>query len=308
MARLIKFKTKIEEGELFNRWLDNRFKRNKNVLTAITGPTGSSKSYQDLRRAELWYKFKFNKEFPTENICFSVGEVIRRLKDLHKGSILIFEEAGANLGSLDFQNRVSKLFTYVLQSFRSMNVALFFNLPYLSMLNKSARMLIHVHFQTCGIDQEKKLAKSKAFFIQINQQTGKVYPKYLRARVNGKVRTIKRFNYNLPSVKLIESYERKKIRFVSNLTSDFIKELDEIEKDQLRRMGRKELTYPQRLAFEDQVLGLTIKASAKKRGKSHNAIWTARQQIKKKGYSQELIEIAKENPKNHLYNPYPITI
>ena len=243
MARLMKVGSNVEEGLIFNKWLDNRMKKNKNVLSAITGATGSSKSYQDLRRAELWYEYKFNKPFPYENICFSVGEVMKRISsgELKKGEIIIFEEAGANLGSLDFQDKVSKLFTYVLQSFRSMNIIVFFNLPFLSMLNKSARMLIHVQFVTCGINHKKKVGKSKGYFLQVNQSTGKVYSKYLRIRVDGRMRTIKRFNYKLPSKDLIKDYETKKKAFLDNLNKGFYMEINQKEKKKLDKLSSEKL-------------------------------------------------------------------
>ena len=68
---------------------------------------------------------------------------MKRLSDkdpktkLRKGELLIFEEAGANMGSLDFQNKVSKVFSYVLQSFRSLNIGILFNLPVEGSLSKS---------------------------------------------------------------------------------------------------------------------------------------------------------------------------
>ena len=96
---------KIKEGEVFNRWLYNRMiVNNQNVLGAEVGSTGSSKSYRDLRKAELWYDFYFNEPFPPENIHFCIRTLMRRLSSgkIRKGEILILEEAGTNLGSLDF--------------------------------------------------------------------------------------------------------------------------------------------------------------------------------------------------------------
>jgi len=199
--RLFKTKGEWKEGEIFNRWMHSRMiKKNKNVLTATTGPTGSGKSYQDLRKVELWYNHYFKKQIPNENCCFSISEVMRRLssKELVKGDALILEEAGANLGSLDFQNKVSKLFTYVLQTFRSLNIALFFNLPYLSMLNKQARMLIHVQFVTCGIDNKTGVSKCKAYFRQINQSSGKIYEKRFRIKSNGRSAPVRKIRYSMP--------------------------------------------------------------------------------------------------------------
>jgi len=298
MARLIKSKDEIKEGEIFNKWLRNRvIINNKNVLAAITGPTGSSKSYQDLRRAECWYREQFDEEFPAENICFSVGAVMRRISDknLKKGEVIIFEEAGANLGSLDFQNKVCKLFTYVLQTFRSLNIILFFNLPYLSMLNKSARLLIHVHFQTCGIDFNNKVAKSKGMFRQVNQSSGKVYNKYLRIKHNGKIRIIKRFNYNLPSKRLINIYESKKKKFVTDMNVDFVRELDIIEREKDRKMLRPNLTEIQRETYDLLIEhNGNVEKVAEARGKNTRTIYSIIECIKRRGYALKFDKIAKE--------------
>jgi DNA-binding CsgD family transcriptional regulator len=253
---LLQLKGNIPEGEVFNKWLYNRLiVNNKNVLSVITGQTGSGKSYQDLRRAELWYKYHFNEELPPENVCFSILEAMNIISSgkLRKGEIIILEEAGTSLGSLDFQNRICKLFTYVLQSFRSMNIAIFFNLPYLSMLNKQARMLLHVHFQTHGINLSTKTAKSKCFFRQVNQDTGKVYNKYLRIKHNGRTQTLKRFNYTIPSQELIDVYEDKKDRFLGDITHDFSKEIASIIN---KRKMRGDLTELQREALELRKKGM----------------------------------------------------
>jgi len=282
-----KERERSKEGIIFNRWLYNRMiKSNKNVLSAVTGPTGSAKSYQDLKRAELWYRYHFNEEFPRENICFSVSEVIRRVssKKLRKGEILIFEEAGANLGSLDFQNKVCKMFTYVLQSFRSMNIAIFFNLPYLSMLNKQARLLIHVHFMTKDIDQKKKLSKSKGFFRQVNQSNGKVYSKYMWSRVNNKITQVKEFSYSLPSKQLIKTYELKKLNFLSKMTYDFGQELDKIEHERNKKEWRKDLTEKQARVYELAQQGLVQREIGKIMETSTSNICEHLQAIRKKGY------------------------
>ena len=278
-----------EEGVIINRWLENRLKRNKNVLAVTTGPTGSSKSYQDLRKAELWYRYYFNEDFPAENICFSIAEVMERLSSgkLRKGDILILEESGINLGSLDFQNRISKLFTYVLQSFRSLNIIVLFNLPYLSMLNKSARLLIHVQFVTCGIDFQKKIAKSKAYFRQINQDSGKVYNKFMRIKIGRMSRTIKKFNFSLPSKRLQIAYERKKANFISEFTQEFTKQTRIAEQDKVYGMRRKTLTIFQLKTYKRYLDGYTYEQIAKEDGVSIATIKRRLDACKKKGYSLE---------------------
>jgi len=277
----------FEEGELLNRWINNRMIRNnKNILTATTGPTGSAKSYQDLRKAELWYKFHFKKPFPAENICFSIAEIMTRLSsgELKKGEILILEEAGTNMGSLDFQNKVCKLFTYVLQSFRSMNIGIFFNLPHLSMLNKQARILIHIQFETCGINYTDKTSKCKAFFRQVNQNTGKIYNKYLRIKKGGVVVPVKRFNYSLPTKELIDIYEKKKFKFVHKLSEDFSRELEQKRREEEYKLSRNDLTEIQQEIYDDLAKGFSVKEIANRRQCDLTNIYKTLQRIKKKGF------------------------
>lgn len=281
----------MQEGEAFNKWADNRFKRNKNLLLGVTGSTGSGKSYTSLRICELWYEFKFDKPFPVEtHVCFSIGELMKLISKgkLKKGEMIILEEAGTSLNSLDYQNKVSKLFSFILQSFRSMNIGLLFTLPVLTMLNKSARLLIHGHFVTCGIDYYLKVCKIKPLFHQLNQERGKSYWKYMRTRVNGNIVTMQRFNYHLPSKELIIIYEAKKKKFVYDLAEEFSKHLDEVEHEHQRKMSRENLTEPQQEVFEDVIeLGLTPTQCAEKRKKTKGGVYDQLKRIKRKGFPIE---------------------
>jgi len=226
----------LREGEVFENWIYNRlFRLNKNVIVCTTGGTGSGKSYQDLRRIEIHYKTHFAKKFPdinkriSENICFTLKDLSDRLtsNDLLKGEVLICEEMGVNLNNLDFQSKTAKIFNYVLQSFRSKNIGLFMNLPVFTMMNKSARLLTHFHFVMVGVSRGDKISTSKGKYLQLNQESGKVYSKYLKIKVNGVSRKIKRYNYHLPGKELIEIYEKKKDDFVNEQTKKLNEHLED---------------------------------------------------------------------------------
>lgn len=239
--------TELKEGELFCKWLENRLLRNKkNVLGAELGATGSGKSYRDLRKFEIWYRDYLKREIPKENICFGVADILRRLNSgqLKPGDILIFEEAGANLGALDFQSKISKLFTYVLQSFRSKRIGIFFNLPYLSMLNKQARLLLHYSSESVGVDPSNKTNKAKLFFHQVNQGTGKIYKKFPRAKVGGQIVSIERVSYGMPSKELAEYYEKKKEEYLNASMQKYEKVIEEIE------TGKRPIKAPKEWEFE----------------------------------------------------------
>lgn len=290
MGRLIQATSQLQEGEVFNKYLHSRLvKNNKNVLLAITGTTGSGKSYACLRISELWYHHYFNEEFPTDtNTCFSIGEVMERLTDkenpVRRGEILIVEEAGTQLGNLDFQSKVSKVFTYVLQSFRSMNVCLIFNLPVLSMLNKSARLLIHAHFTTSGIDFDRNVCKLKPKFHQLNQQSGKIYPKYLRVKKNGRVVPIKKFSYGLPSDKMLKIYESKKLRFVNDLNEGFLLDLQVQRQKEKDKLNRNNMSDEQQEVFVLRNEGKTLKECGEIIGITHQAVASREHGYKKRGF------------------------
>lgn len=289
-------KLDIPEGYVFNKYLETRFRKNQNVLSAITGSTGSGKSYVSLRIAELWYQHNFNNPFPIENCCFSIREVMQKLnsKELKKGELLIIEEGGVLLNNLDFQNQISKLFSFVLQSFRSMNIGLIINLPVLSMLNKSTRLLLHAHMITHSIDYNTNTCKLKPFFHQLNQQTGKIYPKYMRIKYNGKVQVVERFNYGLPSKELIEQYEKKKHKFVSDLNEDFVKKLDLQAQEEDKKLARNNLTSIQQEVYGYVQDGKNVKEIAELRGSSLNSIYDIMKGIKKRGFVVKIQKNAKE--------------
>jgi len=222
----------VEEGDIFYKWSVSRIEKNKNVISATTGSTGSGKSLNDLRKAEIHYKNFFNENFPIKNCCFSISELMRRISSgkLRKGEVLILEEAGVNSGSADWQNKIVKMFNYVLQSFRSMNIILFMNLPVLSMLSKQARQLIHIHLETTGINFITNQVSIKPLVHQLNQHSGKSYWKYMRIKQGHKMVKMTTLNYRMPSPELCKEYELKKSNFLKGITTEFTYELDKKER------------------------------------------------------------------------------
>lgn len=297
----------FKEGEIFNKILYSRLIRNnKNVLGAELGPTGSGKSYRDLRKVELWYDYHFKRPFPVENICFGVADSMKMIKSIEKlkekGHILIFEEAGANLGSLDFQNQIAKMFGYVLQSFRSMNIGIFFNLPYLSMLNKTARMLLHYGFESAGIDKVNGQNICKPFFYQVNQSSGKVYRKYPIVKINKKSVQVKRFSYSMPAPYLIEAYENKKANYLSKTTSSYLEKIEEITtgKKKAYRDIPKPIEWKCYGYLKEEGLNQTLLAD--KMNLSQQTVSKYINNVKKFLKLDEIKQNSKENPELPLEN------
>lgn len=297
MARLVRFTEKIGEGEFLNKWFRNRtVVSNKNVIIAFTGPTGSGKTYCALSAGESWYQSQFHHSFPIENVCFSLGAMMDRIISLYeagkirKGEYFVLEEAGANFGNLEFQQKISRMFSYILQSFRNMNLILIFTVPVLNMINKNARQLVHAHFITDGIDYKNKIGKMRPYFHQLSQHTGKDYWKYPRARMRGKVRKIQHLKFSIPPEHLVEEYEKKKAKFVIGLGKEFVEEYKRIEEDKIVKDARKELTSVQLQVLTLLNKGYDVPQIAEIRKCSKSAIYEAIKLIEKKGYRIEKIE------------------
>jgi len=103
-----------------------------------------------------------------------------------------------------------------------------FNLPNISFLNKTARSLLHLVFETKGIDRGKKEVILKCFYWQTNALSGKTYTKYLRQKVDGRMIAIRRINIGLPTKELTIPYEKRKDEFVNKTMDSLIEAEDNI--------------------------------------------------------------------------------
>lgn len=261
----------------FNSYILGRISRNKNFIAAVTGPTGSGKSYSCLKLGET-----LDPEFSIVNICFTPKEfmdlVNGKTKKLKRGSVIVWDEMQVSMGHLDYQSIQAKSINYILQTFRHRNFILLISTPHLSFINASARKLLHSIMETVSIDKDKKLVCLKPLLIQCNQRTGDLYFKYLRVATSQGAAPLKRLRVGLPSKELLVAYEAKKDAFTQKLNEDITSELEEAE-----CKSTKELTEIQREIVEDLCNGLVIKDISSKRGIVPDAVRLHIRLIKKKG-------------------------
>ena len=213
----------------FNSYILRRIEKNKNFLCCITGGTGSGKSYSALRECSV-----LDEDFDVQNVCFTPVELMNLIngttKQLKKGSCILYDEVQVSHGHLDYRSIQSKLINYLLQTFRHRNFILFMTSPHFSFINASARKLFHCRMETQNINTNLKLCRLKPFLLQVNQNSGKVYQKYLRVVIKGQgVIPLKSLSVRLPDKVLLDAYEEKKTKFTDDLNRSISKELDEIQ-------------------------------------------------------------------------------
>lgn len=263
----------------FCSYILRRISRNQNFLCAITGSTGSGKSWSALRLAET-----LDPNFSADNICFTARQFLDlvngKAKQLKKGSVILFDEMQVSLGHLDFQTLQAKLLNYVLQTFRHRNFILLITTPHFNFINATSRKLFHSRMETLSIDKNKQQVKLKPYLLQVSQDEGKIYRKYLRVYSEAMgIVPLKVINVAKPSPELIDAYEHKKNEFTTQLNESIASDLARLEEGR----GQKELTSIQEEIVKDLIAGLSVSEIATKRGNPEQVIYFHINQAKKKG-------------------------
>jgi len=250
------------------RW---RVKNSKNFLCSTIGQTGSGKSYANLKGMELLNPQKKPEEI-VKNMCLTGLEFMDRLNSgqLDKGDGLTLDEVGLSLSAKDWQSMSNRLINQVLQTFRHLNLIVFFNTPSFSFIDASSRRLFHSLWETMSIDFKTNVCEIKPLLVQTNARTGVQYFKYLR--VNDKqhgLLPLKRIYLKLPSKKLTDLYEIKKDKFTKQLNKRIYAELQEIEN---KSLNKKPLTEHQQNIYNMIKDGMKYEAIANKLGVSKQAV------------------------------------
>ncbi len=199
-------------------YIQNRIKKNKNMMICVSGPTGSGKTYASLKLAK-----ELDQTFNETRIVFTPEAFIRLLNGgtLKKGSVIVFEEAGVSLNNRAWQSKSNNLIQYILQTFRHKSYIVIFTSPDFGFIDSASRKLFHAHFQTSGINFKTKKCIIKPYFLQINQRTGKIYYKYLEVIPKGGTQyRVGELAVGLPDKDTIKKYEIVKSEFTKKLNEE----------------------------------------------------------------------------------------
>ena len=270
------------KSPLFFDYIRWRTDKEKNFLCTTIGSTGSGKSYANLKAMEILNPDKKPEDI-IKNCCFTCIEFLDRLNSgqVQKKDVLVWDEVGIGLSAKDWQSISNKLVNFVLQSFRNLNLVVFFNTPSFSFIDASSRKLFHSLWEVLNINYVTKKCEIKPMLLQTDPRTGKIYFKYLRnnSKEHGIV-PIKRLYLSLPSKRLRELYEIKKEAFTTKLNKSIYEDLKEIEDG---RGKKKPLTEYQQEIVNLISKGKSIKQIASQFDVSRQAIQDSMGRIRRKG-------------------------
>jgi len=278
-------------------------KDNKNALIAVTGGTGSGKSYAVLSIMVGLYQYENGEDPPLEymkhHCVFRSREFLERINNpnLKPLECWMFDEAGVDINSKNHASNHNKALNFVVQTFRHLQQIVFFTVPSFSFMDKSVRNMIHYKLETISINKQNKTNKCKFFKLQYNERQDKLYFKYIKVRKNGYSAKVQRINTLLAPKPLVDQYEEQKSQYSGDLREKIemsLAKADAKERKELS-MEKEELSDPQTRVWNELVKGYrSPSVIANILGCSPSNVSGHILKIKKKGYilpnSEKMLE------------------
>lgn len=214
-------------------WIQKRiYKQNSNCVILITGRPGTGKTYSGLALANGLYK-----DFDTSFICGSIEDLYKMVLKItenpnqYKGCCVIYEESNTEQNKMRSMSTEAVSYTTLLSTFRSLNIILIVTAPYGSHLQKQALDYTDIGLQTESLDRQRNLCNISVKFYERNEETGRLYKKFLTVFSDEGIFKLARISVRQPPKNLTQHYENMKLKFQREYYS---KELGKITRKQTK--------------------------------------------------------------------------
>lgn len=207
-------------------------RRDQNAIIVVAGATGSGKSESSIRLAQL-----IDDSFNVGRIVWSVEAFldIVRNGNLPKGSVIIWEEAGVGADSRTSMGLMNRAVTYLLETFRHLNLGLIITVPDLSMLDGRIHNLSHYYLETAGINYTEKTCRCWIYEIKRSSRYRKTYLPHPRINVGGEVICIESMDISKPDDVIVKEYKQRKEQFSRDLHDDLTIKIADSKLDKTTR-------------------------------------------------------------------------
>lgn len=270
----------------WTRYVHRRLGRNQNFNCAITGPTGSGKSY-----AALAWALELDPSFDASRVVFTPKEFMDLVTRgaLRPGSVILFDEIGVAMNSKRHMTAVNQALGFVFQTYRHRNLVVFLTTPHLAFLDSSVRRLLHAHAITRGIDYQARKARLKILSVEVDQDSGKVYKKYLRVKRGRQLLQLRRVLFDEPPATLASAYEARKSEFTNALNQRLRALVERSEEQELGKQKTVVLTDRQKAILDGIRAGASLTTIAGRLGLQQPDVSETKKQLEKKGYAFKMV-------------------
>lgn len=194
-------------------WINKRIRERRPVNIVFTGETGSGKSYQAMSLAA-----KVDPDFSVDRIVFDIASFLHILNERPPpGSVIIYDEAGVELGNKDYRSEQTILFSKTAQTMRYRGIIIFYTIPRRSFLDNTTRQLVQLMLETTMERGVSKMLLIKPSSNRNDNDPWYQYPSrvmttsdYHTYRVE--YRTVR---IEMPPKKIYIPYEKKKDEFLT---------------------------------------------------------------------------------------------
>jgi len=220
--------------------------KNENFIGVFIGGVGSGKSYSTISLGQ-----GFQKKYPKSKIwiIFNYNELLDLLirgkeNQVKRGDVIIYEEMGISADHRAWYSLGNKIIKQITQIARNRNFIFLMNLPFLSLIDKDVKPLVHFVFETVHKDVKKRVVSAKCFKSSVNYREGNTYFKYPSIWVNDEKKYYKigKINFNHPDKTFnncnmidLNDYEKQKDKFNDNVYIDLQKAGEKLE---LKKQGK----------------------------------------------------------------------
>lgn len=246
-------------------WILRRLdpKVEENVVLLVTGQTGAGKSLSSIRLA-CDIEEASGGHFSLDRIVFTIEDVLRLVyhtdPPLRRGSVIIFDDAGANANARDWRSQANTILAKMAQTFRYRGIMLILTVPDMSFIDVQVRKSIHA--KLISVVNQMGENQKGTFRIQVNIQDeeGNIEfgPPLLSAEDFGDLPfrivtdnlTLESIHFPLPPEELIGPYQAKKDEFLSRQIVDLENSMNVDQK--IEEMRRTALYEKYSKMIEDQ--------------------------------------------------------
>lgn len=253
----------IPEAKCLLDFCDERiFKKQKGTIMIFTGGSGDGKSNSGLRFLELWYKDKFNEDFPLKHICNDLEESILIVRNFKRaGEGILIEELSVHAGKRDALTTSNKLWNNFVDICRKKKAIIIGNCPHITFIDSHFQMMCHVWVNCEKVNFEEGIVIAHPLWLQTSQHKKEPYKHKF---INSDGDAIDFCYFKLPTEH--KEYEQIKDDAQDEIFDEIILKMRNNRIKKLKQLGQRVLPKREMEAYIHALNGLSSEEAAKEMG------------------------------------------